>query len=343
MTLVEAMRCGLPVVSTDAEWGPREILTDGVDGLLTPVGDAGALSDALQRLVRDGARRRSMAEAALAGSARYDPGAIAARYEELFEELAAKKKRRRRKPVEPPPVLGPAPTMTQPVVDCEVTPAGDVLLRPGASVPEGTRLTWRGLGKDQGTELPQEGLTVRLGDLSDGGWELLLPGGVPAVAGVRETRSLLEKPADGGVHRQLPYRMVTGGLGMRVWRRPVHAEVGDVQADDAGVHVRARLWGASFAVPSPVLRLHGPEKALREAPAEVLSPTEFRVTVPALPVGTWHLSIVHDGETATRLGRFLDDVADKKSAYVLPAATIDGVRVQPVYLWGNEFSVRVTD
>jgi hypothetical protein len=89
--------------------------------------------------------------------------------------------------------------------------------------------------------------------------------------------------------------------------------------------------------------MHGPHSAVREVPAEALSPVEFRVTVPALPIGNWHLWITwgDDGEAA-RLGRFLDDVIDKKTAFVLPAATIEGVRVQPLFLWGNELSVRVT-
>jgi len=340
MTLVEAMRCGVPVVSTDAPWGPREILAEGVDGLLTAVGDVDAMGDALLKLVGDEAGRRVMADAALRNSARYDPDAIAARYEELFEELKAAKKTRKAKFGEPPPVLGPAPTLTQPVVDCAVLPDGDVLLRPGPAVPEQTRLTWRRMGTTEVVEVPQDGLTVRLGDLSDGAWELLLPGGESAVAGVRETRSLLEKAPDAGVHRQLPYRMVTGGLGLRVWQRPVHAEVGEVQADDAGVHVHGRLLGATLG---GTARLHGPDDALREVPVEALSATEFRLTVPALPAGTWHLSIAYgDGEKAARLGRFLDDVADKKNAFVLPAARIGGVTVQPTYLWGNEFSVRVT-
>jgi glycosyltransferase involved in cell wall biosynthesis len=341
MALVEAMRCGVPVVSTDAPWGPREILADGVNGLLTPVGDVDAMAAALLRLAGDDATRRAMADAALKNSARYDPDAIAARYEELFDELAERKKKRKARYGEPPPVLGPAPTLTRSVVDCEVTPDGDVLLRPGAAVPAEAKLTWRRIGTEDATELPQEGLTVRLGDLGDGAWELLLPGGEAAVAGVRETRSLLEEPGSGaGVHRQLPYRMVTGGLAIRVWQRPVHAEVGDVQADDTGVHVRGRLIGAELGGKA---RLYGPEKALREIPVEALSETEFRLTVPALPPGTWHLSVEHgDGTSAARLGRFLDDVADKKNAFVLPAASIDGVTVQPTYLWGNEFSVRVT-
>ncbi|MFI1012927.1 glycosyltransferase family 4 protein [Streptomyces sp. NPDC020965] len=91
MTLVEAMRCGLPVVSTDCDHGPREIIADGVDGLLVPVGDARAVAGALLRLIDDEGLRRRMGAAAVRNGRRFDPGPIAKLHEELFTELGAAK------------------------------------------------------------------------------------------------------------------------------------------------------------------------------------------------------------------------------------------------------------
>jgi glycosyltransferase involved in cell wall biosynthesis len=94
MTLVEAMRCGVPVVSTDCPLGPAEIIRHGVDGLLVPVGDGQALAAAMLDLITDDSARRHMGEAARVSARRFDPAPIARTYEELFTTLATARRRR---------------------------------------------------------------------------------------------------------------------------------------------------------------------------------------------------------------------------------------------------------
>ncbi|MBO8195745.1 glycosyltransferase [Streptomyces oryzae] len=92
MTLVEAMHCGVPVVSTDCPYGPGEIIANGKDGLLAPLGeDEGATvrgyADALLHLVEDPALRTRMSAATLEKAARYCPQRVAGEYEHLMARL----------------------------------------------------------------------------------------------------------------------------------------------------------------------------------------------------------------------------------------------------------------
>jgi glycosyltransferase involved in cell wall biosynthesis len=87
MVIVEAMGCGLPVVSFDCPRGPAEILTPEHDGLLVPPQDVPALAAALGRVMDDEALRRAMGEAARATAAGYRPQAVGARWDALIAQL----------------------------------------------------------------------------------------------------------------------------------------------------------------------------------------------------------------------------------------------------------------
>ena len=89
--LIEAMACGTPVVSTDAPYGPAEILDNGRWGRLTPVGDAAAMAQAiLDSLAGDTVPVEALRRRAGDFSAER---AVAA-YEALFENLIEQKFRK---------------------------------------------------------------------------------------------------------------------------------------------------------------------------------------------------------------------------------------------------------
>ena len=87
MVLIEAMACGLPVVSFDCPAGPDEIITDGVDGLLVPSGDVHALAEKLMALMFDGNLRKRLGQQARQTAQRYDMTTLADQWTALFEKV----------------------------------------------------------------------------------------------------------------------------------------------------------------------------------------------------------------------------------------------------------------
>ena len=80
---LEAMDAGVPVVAS-ATGGLAEVVDDGETGLLVPPGDAGALADAIGRLVADVELRRRLGDGAARRIERYRPDAIVPRIEASY-------------------------------------------------------------------------------------------------------------------------------------------------------------------------------------------------------------------------------------------------------------------
>jgi glycosyltransferase involved in cell wall biosynthesis len=68
LTQVEAMAHGLPVIATER---CGQVVTDGIDGFITPIGDAEALASAIQTLDEDRSRLAEMSACAIAKSRQF--------------------------------------------------------------------------------------------------------------------------------------------------------------------------------------------------------------------------------------------------------------------------------
>lgn len=87
MALVEAMACGVPVVSYDCPWGPRNIISNGVDGLLVENGNPHQLALALSSLMRQPTEIARMADNARHKVKRYKVDVVAKEWVMLFDEV----------------------------------------------------------------------------------------------------------------------------------------------------------------------------------------------------------------------------------------------------------------
>lgn len=87
LAIVEAMACGLPVVSFDCPWGPRSIISDGEDGILVENGNVKALATSIIQLIKDVNVREKMSKRAVANVQRFSIETIAYQWKNLFDKL----------------------------------------------------------------------------------------------------------------------------------------------------------------------------------------------------------------------------------------------------------------
>jgi glycosyltransferase involved in cell wall biosynthesis len=88
--LVESMALGLPVIATNCLYGPGEIIEDGKNGILVPVKDSRAISEAILRVLEDGELREKLRVAAKRRANVFSLGDMISRHADLFLCLSGK-------------------------------------------------------------------------------------------------------------------------------------------------------------------------------------------------------------------------------------------------------------
>lgn len=94
MVLVEAMACGVPGIAFDCKCGPKDIIRNGVNGLLVQNGDIKGLAEAMMKLMGNESLRKEMSVHARDVIYTYSEERVMARWVSLFEELGAKRNKR---------------------------------------------------------------------------------------------------------------------------------------------------------------------------------------------------------------------------------------------------------
>ena len=87
MVLIEAMACGLPLVAFDSPCGPKDVITNGVNGFLVEFGNTKKLAEKINQLIESDELRKTMGSAAQKISLNYSLDRIMERWHHLFEEL----------------------------------------------------------------------------------------------------------------------------------------------------------------------------------------------------------------------------------------------------------------
>ncbi len=89
LVLLESLSSGCPVVAYDIRYGPSDVISNGVNGVLVDPGNIDALAAGVIRLLKDPLLQRRMSSAALARAHMFSSEAFVARWSALFNALDA--------------------------------------------------------------------------------------------------------------------------------------------------------------------------------------------------------------------------------------------------------------
>ena len=91
MVLLEAMACGLSVVSFDCSCGPKDIIKDNEDGFLVKFGDIEQMAEKIEELIVNESKRKLFGKNARINVQRFSQDKIMNQWKKLFEDLMVEK------------------------------------------------------------------------------------------------------------------------------------------------------------------------------------------------------------------------------------------------------------
>lgn len=90
MVLLEAQAFGLPIVAFQCKCGPKDIVSDGMNGYLVPEGDTAGMAQRLEILMKDEALRKRMGLRAKESALRFNEETIMRKWMNIFQTLAGR-------------------------------------------------------------------------------------------------------------------------------------------------------------------------------------------------------------------------------------------------------------
>ncbi|MFE4694360.1 glycosyltransferase [Streptomyces sp. NPDC056749] len=371
LTIVEAMTCGVPVLSTAGPHGPSEIISDGVDGALSPVGDVDAFAKNLDWLLGDAELRAQLGANAVEKSRLYSNESQAQSYETYLSQLLTARDYR-------------------PEAFCRATSTGDLEFVLDPARAPGERFTVLCVNAADGRQAlmaaPVEhtanghlyaSVPARL-RLTSGTWNVLLrreDDGVMRRVRVTELQSsansLISSPAEASpVSFRSFARSADGGYLQIVSREfPAHAEVLSVETNGSHLTVQLYALGVTAAQGGPQVDVSGQgaqiiAQSRKNAGSFFTIPCAFsnggasftidlqQYADRMIDVDTiWDLSLsipenltVSGQSHRLRLGRFGDDIVQRKPVHVYAkpsVTTVEGrsVTYNPYYTDSNYLSI----
>ena len=344
MTIVEAMRAGVPVISTDLEVGPREIITHDVNGLLIKQGDVSALEQALRDLMASHVTRERLSRGGLQRAEDYSLREISKIHTDLFYSALRKKGRGAH--------VGTRVTLKKFLrrgrdatararILAEAVPGAELFLHyelHGTAASSGVEIKltsshakeqpvfFRVKGKQGSVRVPAETFG------NDARWTVSVLGSEsPKITTTfaADGRSIVSSPVPmGRVRHVIPY-VSEGVLKLRAWKRNKHTEVKHVDIANAGVRVAIETSFLLSASASIILErrsdgfsveINNLEQAdARHATFSV--PVELLVRERLLKHDDWDF-VLSDGGTRSKISRFLDDIAERKPIDVYPSWSV---------------------